>query len=259
MIESFVDLSYRGLSLGRRVKLSQVRPSTGYLETPAPMPVGTAISIATDEGVTLEATVTSIHEQVGGSEKTPGMTVAPKLAEEACESWWRARVAYPDEVAQAAPAVARTSSKVTVRPRTHTTPEPVAEAASTARADTLVDPSYPPEIADVTTLLAESRQTMIMPAVDQELLEQMTRTSGEGEGLARGPVDPLVHITGEYAVVDDGKKTMMMDAIDPAALGLDMGSSGTFPVVDEDSGVVSGNGDDRKSGGNGNKKKRKKR
>ncbi len=258
MIESFVDLSYRGLSLGRRVKLSQVRPSTGYLETPAPMPVGTAISIATDEGLTLEATVTSIHEQVGGSDKTPGMTVAPTLAGEASESWWRARVAFPDETA--APAVARTSSKVTVRPRSHTTPEAIPEpapAAPSARGQTLVDPAvqYPSEIADVTPLLPESKQTMIMPAVDQELLEQLTRKSGEGG------IEQLVGTTGEYEVIDDGKKTMMMDAIDPSALGLDMSSSGNFPVVDDDSGVDSGgvtSGDDKKSGGSG-KKKRKKR
>ncbi len=244
MIESFVDLSYRGLSLGRRVKLSQVRPSTGYLETPAPMPVGTAISIATDEGLTLEATVTSIHEQVGGSDRTPGMTVAPRLAGEPSESWWRARVTFPDEVA--APAGARTPSKVTVRPRTHTTPEPVPAPAPA---------QYPPAIANVTPLIPDSKQTMMMPAADQELLEQLTRKSGE--------IEPLVRTTGEYEVIDDGKLTMMMDAVDPAALGLDLSSSGSFPVVDEDSGVVdgNGNGDDKKSGGNQGpgKKKRKKR
>ncbi|CAN5762854.1 hypothetical protein BH11MYX3_BH11MYX3_49550 [soil metagenome] len=240
MIESFVDLTYRGLSLGRRVKLSQVRPSTGYLETPAPMPVGTAIQIATDEGVTLDATVTGVHEQTGGSDKAPGMTVAPKLAGEASESWWRARVAYPDETA-ATPAVSRTTSRVTVHPRTHTAQEPVAAPIAQA------------PIADIA--VADSKQTMIMPAVDQELLEQLTRTSGEGEA----PIEQSVGASGEYEVVDDGKKTMMMEVIDPAALGLDMSSSGSFPVVDEDSGVVSGNGDDKKSGGNGSKKRRKKR
>src|SRR6185503_15102690 len=94
-MESFVDLAYRGLSLGRRVKLTQVRPSTGYLETPAPMPVGTMIAIATDDGHHLDAIVTSIHEQVGGSDKHPGMTVKPKL-EGATAAWWKERVALPD-------------------------------------------------------------------------------------------------------------------------------------------------------------------
>jgi len=48
--ESFVDLTYRGLSLGRRIKLTQVRPSSGYLELPSPMPVGTLVAISTDDG-----------------------------------------------------------------------------------------------------------------------------------------------------------------------------------------------------------------
>src|SRR3954470_1653124 len=74
MSESFVDLTYRGLSLGRRVKLAQVRPSTGYLEMPAPMPVGTKIAVVTDDGVAFDAIVNAIHEQTGGTDKPPGMT-----------------------------------------------------------------------------------------------------------------------------------------------------------------------------------------
>lgn len=243
MIESFVDLTYRGLSLGRRVKLSQVRPSTGYLETPAPMPVGTLIQIATDEGVALDATVTSVHEQTGGSDKAPGMTVAPKLAGEVTEAWWRARVAYPDEV-KAAPAVTRTPSKVTVRPRTHTTPEPLATMTLVESAPGPVDPEQ--AATDVIPVIAEGKPTMIMNAVDQELLESLSRPSGE--------IEQLVRSTGEHEIVDDGKRTTIMEAIDPAALGLDFGNSGTFPAVtDEDSGPTT----DKPS--SGAKKKRKRR
>ena len=60
VIESFVDLTYRGLSLGRRVRLSQVRPSTGYLELPAPMPVGSQIAITAEDGTAFDAVVTAI-------------------------------------------------------------------------------------------------------------------------------------------------------------------------------------------------------
>ena len=259
MIESFVDLTYRGLSLGRRIKLSHVRPSTGYLETPAPMPVGTQLSIATDEGVTLQAAVTAVHEQTGGSEIVPGMTVAPKLVGEAIESWWRARVAYPDET-KAAPAVARTSSKVTVRPRSHTIPESPPEGVMAAAADpepaggkTIAMTAVVPEagmITEVNPVIPDSKATSVMPAIDQELLEQLTRGSGE--------IEKLVRSTGEYAVVDDGKQTMMMDAVDPAALGLDTGASGTFGAIDEDTGSHGAAPDDKKGGGNG-KKKRKRR
>ena len=261
MIESFVDLTYRGLSLGRRVKLSHVRPSTGYLETPAPMPVGTSILIATDEGVSIEAKVTAIHEQTGGSDKPPGMTIAPSLADEALESWWRARVAYPDEDV----ARPRTASSPIVRPRAHAqvddvppVPEPVPVRAP--------DPEPPGGKTIAMTAIAVDdaggdggKATMIMPAVDQELLEQLTRPSGE--------IEKLVRSTGEHEVIDDGKMTTVMDAIDPAALGLETGNSGSFAAASDEetdpgasdpgaSGPISTNGGDKKNGG---KKKRKRR
>ncbi|MBA3459841.1 MAG: hypothetical protein H0T46_07760 [Deltaproteobacteria bacterium] len=257
MIESFVDLGYRGLTLGRRVKLSQVRPSSGYLETPAPMPVGTAIVIATDEGHSIKAKVLAIHEQTGGSDKAPGMTVAPELAGEAIESWWRARVSYPDEPRPSTtelPVVSRTSSKpITVRPRAHAVPDdvpPISELVAAAAKD--IQPAggntdVMPVIRDV----PNDKATMIMPAIDQELLEQLTRPSGE--------IEQLVRTTGEHEVIDDGKQTMIMDAIDPAALGLlDSGNSGSFSAVDEDgngNGNAQAGGDDKKPG----KKKRKRR
>lgn len=259
MIESFVDLGYRGLTLGRRVKLSQVRPSSGYLETPAPMPVGTAIVIATDEGHAIEAKVLSIHEQTGGSDKAPGMTVAPELAGEAIEAWWHARVSYPDEPRASTtelPVVSRTSSKpITVRPRTHTLPEdvpPISELVAAAARD--IEPMNAntdrmPVIKDE----PGDKATMIMPAVDQELLEELTRPSGE--------IEQLVRTTGEHDVIDDGRQTTIMDAIDPALLAqLDAGNSGSFSAVDDDSNGNSNgsgpiNGDDKKAG----KKKRKRR
>jgi hypothetical protein len=258
MIESFVDLTYRNLSLGRRVKLSQVRPSTGYLETPAPMPVGTAILISTDEGHSIHAKVTAIHEQTGGSDKAPGMIVAPLLAGEAIESWWRARVTYPDEPEHRTqldtPVVSRTSSKpITVRPRAHTVPDgtPAVEELVRDAAQQVMAPQ--PAVDDE----PPGSKTTIMPAIDQETLEQLTRGSGE--------IERIVRSTGEHDIVDDGKQTTIMDAIDPAALGLDTGNSGQFSAVDDDgngngNGNGHSNGDDKKQGGGGgNKKKRKRR
>ena len=119
MSESFVDLSYRGLALGRGVKLTQVRATTGYLELPTPMPVGTTIGIATDVGITIEAIVTEIHEQVGGSDHVPGMLVEPKLDAGATESWWKERVqAIPAKPEiDKAPPPADAEGKVTVAGR----------------------------------------------------------------------------------------------------------------------------------------------
>lgn len=206
MIESFVDLTYRGLSLGRRVKLTQVRPSTGYVETPAPMPVGTAILIATDDGIMLDAMVMAIHEQVGGSDRVPGMVVAPALADDARQAWWKARVALPEE-----PPISMRVKPVTVRPRSQTIVEQ--RPAEPAEAMPAVDDEPP------------GGRTTVMNAVDPEMLERLTGKSDEF---------PAMSTTGEHEVVDDGKKTMMMDAIDPAALGLDMGSGPMAAASDGD-------------------------
>jgi len=105
MSESFVDLTYRGLSLGRRVKLSNVRPTTGYVEMPAPMPVGTQIAILTDDTVALEAVVVEIHEQVAGSEHAPGMVLRPRLDGDAAKKWWQNRVTLPDAERRSAPVI----------------------------------------------------------------------------------------------------------------------------------------------------------
>ncbi len=199
MIESFVDLTYRGLSIGRRVKLTQVRPSTGYVEIPAPMPVGTAILIATDDGITLDAMVMAIHEQVGGSDRAPGMVVAPALADETRQAWWKARVALPEE-----PPISMRVKPITVRPRSQTIVEQ-------RPAEPAEEP--PVAMAPVEDEPPDSR-TKVMNAIDQDSL-------------------PSMSTTGEHDVVDDGKKTMMMDAIDPATLGLDMGSSGPMAAASD--------------------------
>jgi len=163
---SFVDLSYRGLALARRVKLTQVRPTTGYVEMPAPMPVGTQISIATDEGVAIEAVVAEIHEQVGGATHTPGMLVQPALSGAAAE-WWKARIVAPD-------------------PEDLRTTDPMMPTTIVGRR--MSGEQAIPEVVD------DGRNTAVMDAIEPE---------------APAPVE------------DDGKRTMMMDAVDLAALGLD--------------------------------------
>ena len=200
MSESFVDLSYRGLALGKRIKLTQVRAAAGYLEMPTPMPVGTTIGIAADDGMSLEATVIEVHEQVTGSDRAPGMSVKPKLEADAQRAWWKERVTISEE--KVAPQ-ADADGKVTVVSRRMTGEDSV------------------PELVD------DGRNTAVIPIIDD--------------------VPPAA----EAPIEDDGKRTMMMDAIDLAALGLDpAASSGSMPAVtDEDSGPTDG----------GKKKKKKKR
>jgi hypothetical protein len=199
--ESFVDLTYRGLPLGRRIKLTQIRPSTGYLELPAPMPVGTRIAMATDDGVAIDAVVTQVHEQVGGSEQLPGMTIAPGFTEAAAAAWWKERVALPE----LAPPPALPQRPAPVPPRTQTvatSPPAHAEGA---------------EEAPITAPMPVAEAAPEVPAppdeaggsLDQELLAQLG-----------GAADP--------PLVDDGKKTVMMHSIDLSALGLEPGATGQF-------------------------------
>lgn len=282
MIESFVDLNYRGLSLGRRIKLTQVRPTTGYLEHPTPMPVGTQVAITTDEGVAFDAVVTHVHEQVGGSDKAPGMTVRPQLADDRATSWWSARVALP-ELAVEEPRPATRAKPITVRPRTHTIPEPARQeepihiGTPTLRMPAMVE--QPPDDG----IVDDGKRTTQMDAVDPELLAMLgaRTTTGEQPVIDDGKqttvmdaVDPAVleqlgmRTTGEIAaveppVVDDGKQTTVMESVDPAALGLEASASGSFPGAEGDEEETSG-ATETPNGGNGKPrgsvfKRRKKR
>jgi hypothetical protein len=185
VLESLIDLTYRGISLGKRIKLTGVRPTTGFIELASPMPVGTEISITADDGVAFGATVMWVHEQVAGSDRAPGMIVSPRLFGDAA-GWWQARVALPEDDT-ARPTLAR-NRPVTVRPRSHTQPSPGPSGAPQA---------MPAIIADLDARVAGAR-----PAVDPR-----TR-----------PAEPGMSPTGDHAVIDDGAKTTTMSAVDPASL-----------------------------------------
>jgi hypothetical protein len=101
-----------------------------------------------------------------------------------------------------------------------------------------------------------------MDAIDQELLEQISR--GTRDTLPP-PMAENVRSTGEHQIVDDGKMTIVMDAIDPAALGLEPASSGEMAAVGDDeeedssdSQPIGAAGAPTTNGG-GKKKRRKKR
>ena len=283
MIESFVDLNYRGLSLGRRIKLTQVRPTTGYLEHPTPMPVGTQVAISTDEGVSFDAVVTHVHEQVGGSDKAPGMTVRPQLADDRATSWWGARVALP-ELPIEEPRPATRAKPITVRPRTHTIPEPTRQeepihiGTPTLRMTAIVDQSKEMQVTtddlpgEVNEIVDDGKRTTVMDAVDPELLALLGARTTTGEQpvivddgkqtTVMDAVDPAVleqlgmRTTGEIAaveppVVDDGKQTTVMESVDPAALGLESSASGSFPAEGEDEETSGGTESNGNGTGNG--------
>jgi hypothetical protein len=268
--ESFIDLSYRGLSIGERIRLSQVRPSSGYVESPAPMPVGTTIALTTDEGVTLEARVAGVHEQVGGSTQPPGMHIRPTLTEDKASLWWQARVTLPDDPALRERAPEK--SITTVRPRSKTIPNPVPEAPKAEPAPTVMaSPPPAPTIPDAAPTLREASspfpaaesdpqplipappvlpqqeaaKTVVMSAVDQETLAKLTRnepSDTEPPPVAdAGPLEqsngaPLPPVSGEHPIVDDDQRTTVMDAVDISALGLgiEVSASGSMSMVHDD-------------------------
>lgn len=164
MSESFVDLSYRGLALGKRIKLTQVRADAGWLELPAPMPIGTVIGIATEDGVMIEARVAEVHEQVTGRERPPGMRVVPAFEAEAARAWWQARVSTEDKAVPQADA----DGKVTVVSRRKTdnaaVPELVDDGRNTAVVEAIAEVAAepPPE----TPIVDDGKQTMMMDAID---------------------------------------------------------------------------------------------
>lgn len=217
MLESFVDLTYRGLALGRRVRLTQIRPSTGYLELAAPMPVGAQIAVIAEDGATFDAIVTGVHEQVAGSDRTPGMTVAPALGDAAAAAWWTSRVQLPDDEAlRPRHATGGRARPPTVRPRSRTAPTaPPAGAAA----------EVPAIIADLQARVTAAAgvaprhddphdaRTVVMPAHEIEAMASQARPAGEPPPMRR---------TGEHDVVDDGNRTTIMETVDPATLGLDL-------------------------------------
>jgi hypothetical protein len=223
VIETVVDLTYRGISLGRGIKLTQIRPTSGYLELAAPMPVGSELALIADDGFTVAATVTWVHEQVAGSDRVPGMIVAPRLAAEGATTWWQARIVLPDD--QPRPALPR-NRPVTVRPRSHTQPTPgsqgpaqampaiIADLGARIAAASGVAPTPVPQVVPAAEPVEP--QTTEMTVIEQQPIAL------HGAAEAR---DLAMKQTGDHAVIDDGHNTMIMDVIDPASLEADPGST----------------------------------
>ncbi len=207
MSESFVDLSYRGLALGKRIKLTQVRPGTGYLEIPTPMPVGTTIGVTTDDGLVLEATVAEVHEQVGGSDQAPGMLIRPKLDVQAAEKWWKARADLPA-----------------------TKPDKPAPAADAGGVVTLKSPRMTGETA-IPEVMDDGRNTAVMDAIESDPVDTLVADVGLHD---TDPVMPVLPRDTDSAPADESSSTTMMDAVDLAALGLTSPSGQMAAVKPED-------------------------
>jgi hypothetical protein len=245
MSESFVDLSYRGLALGKRIKLTQVRPQSGYLEMPTPMPVGTTIGIATEDGLQLEAVVAEVREQTGGSEQPPGMLVKPTAGGEAQDAWWRSRIDHPDAGREKdkAPPPADADGKVTLVSPRMSGSSPVPELLDDGR--------------DTGVMEAISGADLVADPPDTVVAEIPVAPGAATE--RGGGRDTIVVPMGEPMPVEEGSRTMAMDAVDLAALGLSQ--SGQYPAVkaEDYSDAPSGPVPEKPDGGKAKKKRGSKR
>ena len=165
--EVFVDVTYRGLELGRRLKLREVGPSTAYLEHGTPMPVGAEVLLATDEGLSIPVTVVRVHEQVAGAEMPPGMRVQASGLDGAAAGWWRDMVSRDDpQIPELEVAPMRRPKPLEPPPM----PAPViddAPAAQPVAASEAPVPADPPteKMLPVEPEVEDERPTTIMTAV----------------------------------------------------------------------------------------------
>ncbi|HUQ03452.1 MAG TPA: hypothetical protein VM261_13215 [Kofleriaceae bacterium] len=203
MSEAFVDVTWRGLEVGKRVKLHAIHPGDAYIDHSTPMPVGTVLQLKTDEGLEIAATVTRVHEQVGGTNEVPGMQVKPTLAG-AAAAWWkeRAEAAPPPPVTPVTPV-----TPVAVAPLSPAT----LAAADDPRASIVAKPTLTMTTVEVERAMAavkgevaedlDAGSTEVMAAVDPALLEAIA-----------------VEERSDPNLVDDGKRTMVMSAVDVNAI-----------------------------------------
>lgn len=243
MSDAFVDVSWRGLEVGRRIKLRAVHADNAFLDHTTPMPVGTVLSIRTDEGHEIPATVVRVHEQVGGSNEIPGMQIVPKGLAGAAKEWWttRAEATVTAEV-PAPPAAAPIDG----------TPVLSMAAMHAAQSDPRAEITGRPTLTMSTVEIerraavgasddAAASRTEVMTAMSPDALDGVVETSASDDGL-----------------VDDGRRTMAMSAVDISAIveaGIEAEPSG---AIDDDG--PSGDGPSGDSGPTGagatSKKKR---
>jgi hypothetical protein len=196
MSEAFVDVMWRGLEVGKRVKLHAIHAADAYIDHSTPMPVGTVLSLKTDDGLEIAATVTRVHEQVGGSNEVPGMQVKPDLAG-AAATWWKARAeaAPPAPVNVAALAAAAVPAGDDPRASIVAKPTLTMSTVEVERALAAVKGTVTDE--------ADASNTEVMAAVDPATLAALADETGD---------------TGDSKLVDDGKRTMVMSAVDVSAI-----------------------------------------
>jgi hypothetical protein len=218
--DAFVDVAYRGLEVGRRLKLQDVGPRTAHLEHGTPMPVGCELAIRTDAGLTIRVTVIRVHEQVAGAELTPGMRVKAEDLEGATAGWWEALVSRED------PEI----------------PElPVGPMVPMPRGDEQIAEAPEPEETEVVQPRAHDTTVMNVPELAAVLAAAEEAEDREAQGSGNGAA-------GKRDLAPQAGRTMVMSAAEIEAI------TGEVPVDEEqdgDEGTETADPGARTDGGNG--------
>lgn len=216
MGDAFVDVSYRGLEVGRRLRIRAFSRDAAYVEAPLPMPVGTPVELAIDNGMRIPAVVARVHEQVGGSDRPPGMRVQPTL-DDAARAWWDdATASWPEGVP---------STDEVTRPMRVSTPPPMAAARTIAAPETRPATGAPTEVISVPRPGAVVEITEDEPAVTvpynvpvASVPVQVATVSDATApaSLETGPiVDDDTGSSQRMPAIDDGLRTQMMPTVVP--------------------------------------------
>ncbi len=171
MSDSFVDVTYRGLEVGRRLRIRDFTADGAYVEAPMPMPVGSSIEIAIEGGVTIKAIVARVHEQVGGSDRPPGMGVRAVI-DQAPRAWWDRNLA---------------ASPAPPAPPPH--PAGEGDGGKTAVMEAV---SLPDEDRGDAPIVDDGKRTMTMSAMEIEaIVAQAAAPEDSGEFEAAGDDDDV--------------------------------------------------------------------
>jgi hypothetical protein len=251
--ESFVDVTYFGFEIGRRLRIGEFGPTTAYLEHPTPLPVGTALDIVTDDAGAIRATVLRVQEQVAGTERSPGMHVRAEALAGAPAAWWAARVTQvdpriPDLYAPNAPLRADDAGDTSVPDDTevsaHIPIDPGPDGATTQRIDELTERQLTAAAASD----PDAADTQVMGIIKrEELRAQAQRAGSERRSTIVMSSEEIRDAIGRDP--EDGNQA----APDPAADESDP------EVTDGGAGAPGSNGDARAQQPEGKKKKRGRR
>ena len=197
MGDSFVDVTYRGLEVGRRLRIREFSADGAYVEAPTPMPVGTSLDLATDAGVTIKAIVARVHEQIGGSDRPPGMNVRAIVTPE-LRAWWDARMSEsPAPVPVPVPVPVPASADRTAPASPESGPVMIEEDGARTQVMAAIDPDALADPGGNGEIVDDGKRTQMMSVA--EIDEIVAQASGDVSGEH--------DITGEEDVSQDGPAT----------------------------------------------------